>query len=74
MQTKQSVEYNFKQEFKLLLEKYNAEFDVLVQMSEWGAMVEGVEVFIPEGYDKNDLLIREQTIINLTKWFDSNSL
>ena len=69
MQTKDEVENNFKQELKTLLKKYNAEFDVLAEYGEFGAMITGIEVFIPELYI-NNALAREQTIIELTKWFD----
>ena len=71
---KNNVEKNFKAEFKSLLEKYSAEFDVLAKMSEWGAMIEGIEIYIPEKYDENGDLVREETKIELTKWFNADCL
>lgn len=74
MQTEEIVQKNFLEDFKALLKKYDAEFDVKVNMQPFGAAVEGIEVYIPLSYDIDGELIREETIITLTKWFDWESL
>jgi hypothetical protein len=73
MQSAEIVAKNFKDDLKSLLEKYNAEFDVIVEMREFGPFVEGIEIYIPTKYDGNDI-IAEGITINLTKWFDCNSI
>jgi len=73
MQSAEIVAKNFKQDLKLLLEKYDAEFDVKIEMQEFGAFVEGIQIFIPTKYDGNNV-VGEEITINLTKWFDCNSI
>lgn len=74
MQTADIVRKNFKQDLKALLKKYDAEIDVDVEMSEWGAMVEGIRIDIPNSYDIDGELIREETSFRLTKWFNWETL
>ena len=59
-----SREENFKKDFSDLLRKYNAEFDVDVEMTAFGAHVEGISVYIPADEDN------ESVTIKFTKWFD----
>lgn len=73
MQSAEIVAKNFKQDLKLLLEKYDAEFDVKIEMQEFGPFVEGIQIFIPTKYDGNNV-VGEEITINLTKWFDCNSI
>lgn len=74
MQTSEIVETNFKNELRALFKKYDAEIDVVVEMTEWGAMVDHIEIYIPSSYDIDGELIREESIISLTKWCDWESI
>lgn len=74
MQTSEILEKNFKRDLKQLLQKYSAEFDVAVEMYEFGAMVQGIQIYIPSSYDEDGELLVEQTTIQLTKWFDADNL
>lgn len=74
MLTEQLVKQNFLKDLKAVLQKYDAEFDVSVTMHEFGAMVDHIEIYIPTSYDIDGELIREETIITLSKWFDHECL
>ena len=65
-----NTEEKFRKDFSDLLRKYNAEFDVSVDMLEFGPDIVGISVYIPdmvteEGY-------QEGVTIQFTKWFDSD--
>lgn len=74
MEVDEIIERSFKRDLRNLLKKYNAELDVKVEMYEFGAMVEGITVHIPESYDNNGKVIYEEVNIELTKWVNWESL
>lgn len=74
MEVDEIIERSFKRDLRNLLKKYNAELDVKVEMYEFGAMVEGITVHIPESYDNNGKVIYEEVNIELTKWINWESL
>ena len=74
MEVDEIIERSFKRDLRNLLKKYNAELDVKVEMYEFGAMVEGITVYIPESYDNNGKVIYEEVNIELTKWINWESL
>lgn len=69
MESKEIVEQNFRKEFSELLKKYNAEFDVEVEMHDFGVNVSGISIYIPIKYNSHGV-VSEATTIQLTKWFD----
>lgn len=69
MEKREIIEQNFRKEFSDLLKKYEAEFDVEVEMHDFGVNVSGISVYIPMKYDSHGV-ISEETTIQLTKWFD----
>jgi hypothetical protein len=74
MEKTEIIEKLFKQDLKKLLKRYSAELDVSVEMYEFGAMVNGITVYIPESYDNNGNITHEAVNIELTKWVDWESL
>lgn len=74
MEINEVIERSFKRDLKNLLRKYKAELDVSVEMYEFGAMVNGITVYIPAEYKSNGELISESVNIELTKWVDWESL
>lgn len=74
MEVDEVIERSFKRDLKNLLRKYNAELDVRVEMYEFGAMVEGITVYIPSNYDNKGNVISEAVNIELTKWINWESL
>jgi len=73
MVTKEIISERFKHDLKILLSKYDAELDVSMEMTEFGVDVIGITIYIPEKFE-NDILVSEETSIQLTKWVDSESL
>lgn len=74
MEVNEVIERSFKRDLRNLLRKYNAELDVKVEMYDFGAMVEGITVYIPESYDNTGNVISEEVNIELTKWVNWESL
>ena len=69
MISKEQVEENFRKDFSDLLKKYKAEFDINVEILEYGPDISGISVYIPAEY-VNEELVKEGITINFTKWFD----
>ena len=74
MEVNEVIERSFKRDLRNLLKKYNAQLDVKVQMYDFGAMVEGIMVHIPESYDNKGNVLNEEVNIELTKWINWESL
>jgi len=65
-----TTEENFRKDFSNLLKKYNAEFDVNVELLEFGPDIVGISVYIPEMITEDGH--QEETTIQFTKWFDQD--
>lgn len=74
MEVNEVIERSFRRDLKNVLRKYNAELDVKVEMYDFGAMVEGITVHIPESYDNTGNVMHEEVNIELTKWVNWESL
>lgn len=63
----ETVKENFLEDFRNLLKKYDAEFDVKAEMRGLTLDIVGIEVSIPILYNEDR---SEEVIIPLSKWFD----